>query len=298
MAERHEVGLLTKRIYKVSSFGGLPRSLLLKRGEGERSCVFFTLCLIADDRVGSSEDCPDDCANLVSARFLSNGAYRARYDPSMSADRTRKPLGVTKRNTVPVNIKRYGDFEMFHPRAFFGEIFVVSVSNSASSNDDMNIFSQTMSSTSLSVGVVLVGPPFMISDATGPLDFFAIAAQYLGLGPDEAVDPSKQALTVHWIGKNTELFEAWGIGIKIAPTCTFDTAPKLDVLFIPGPFPDYVASTDLAAYVRRAAAETPIVMSVCSGSLVLAQMGILDGKRASTNAEVIDLARKMYPKVQ
>jgi transcriptional regulator GlxA family with amidase domain len=153
-----------------------------------------------------------------------------------------------------------------------------------------------MSSSGLTIGVVLIGP-FMLTDASGPIDLFAMAARRLGLAPGEAVDSSKEALTVHWIGANTDPFHA-GIGVTLTPTCTFDAAPKLDILFIPGPLPDYVAPPNVAAYIRRAAVETPIVMSVCSGSLVLAQLGILDGKPASTNAEMTDFARKAYPKVQ
>jgi transcriptional regulator GlxA family with amidase domain len=149
---------------------------------------------------------------------------------------------------------------------------------------------------SLNVGIVLVDE-FQMSDASGPMDMLYMATSkfYARAGfdvPPEAIE----GITLHWIGPNLEPFES-STGIKVMPTCTPDTVPKLDILFFPGPFMDYVAPPDIAAYVRRAAEETPIVMTVCTGSAVLAQLGILDGKRASINAEALPFVKQLYPKV-
>jgi transcriptional regulator GlxA family with amidase domain len=150
---------------------------------------------------------------------------------------------------------------------------------------------------SLNIGIVMV-EDFQLADAAGPIDLFTMAGSSEWASVGDAHPPEiLQNAKVHWIGPSMEPFSAT-IGIKIAPTCTYATAPKLDILFVPGPNPRYVASDDTAEYIRRAAEESPIVMSVCTGSIVLAHLGILDGKQASVNIECLDVAQELYPKVQ
>ncbi|TFK22245.1 DJ-1/PfpI family protein [Coprinopsis marcescibilis] len=72
---------------------------------------------------------------------------------------------------------------------------------------------------------------------------------------------------------------------SIVPTHTFDNAPKLDVLIIPGGLgnrpPEDVGS--LLEYIRRVYPTVQYVITVCTGSYLLACTGILDGRTATTN---------------
>ena len=71
-------------------------------------------------------------------------------------------------------------------------------------------------------------------------------------------------------------------GLRIVPTHTFTDAPPHDVLFVPGgPGVDAaMLDDDVLAFVRRPAQH---VTSVCSGSLILAAAGLLDGREATTH---------------
>ncbi len=62
-----------------------------------------------------------------------------------------------------------------------------------------------------------------------------------------------------------------------------DCAPgALDILLIPGPEPSFQISPELKSFVQNHfASEKTTVMTVCTGVLVAAQSGVLDGKKAT-----------------
>jgi transcriptional regulator GlxA family with amidase domain len=74
-------------------------------------------------------------------------------------------------------------------------------------------------------------------------------------------------------------------GIEIGATVGFDDAPSLDVLVVPGG-PGQLALMKhslLLDYLRAAAEPADWVAGVCTGSLLLAQAGLLQGRRATTH---------------
>jgi transcriptional regulator GlxA family with amidase domain len=58
------------------------------------------------------------------------------------------------------------------------------------------------------------------------------------------------------------------------------------------------ANADLSRALRRVAKRARRVVSVCTGSFVLASLGLLDGKRATTHWAACDLLQKQYPNVR
>jgi len=76
------------------------------------------------------------------------------------------------------------------------------------------------------------------------------------------------------------------IGVQVAPDATFDEVPHPAILVVPGgALPTIRAMSDpvVRAYVRTAAASAELVTSVCTGSLILAAVGLLEGRDATTN---------------
>ena len=77
-------------------------------------------------------------------------------------------------------------------------------------------------------------------------------------------------------------------GLRVIADYDLANAPKLDVLIITGGpgWPQQARSAEMLNFLRRRAAEIPVV-SVCTGGLILAASGLLDHKAATTKREVV-----------
>jgi len=118
----------------------------------------------------------------------------------------------------------------------------------------------------LQVGMLLY-PGFTLLDLAGP-------ANALGLHGK-----------IHLIWKTLDSVPT-DMGISMNPTVTFDDVPEnLDVLFVPGGFGtnDMMMDEEVLAFLRRAGATARYVTSVCTGSVILAMAGLLDGYKAATH---------------
>jgi transcriptional regulator GlxA family with amidase domain len=74
-------------------------------------------------------------------------------------------------------------------------------------------------------------------------------------------------------------------GLALTPERTFEDVPRPFAIVVPGG-PGSVASMGnqaIQAYLREAAPHAEVVGSVCTGALVLAATGLLEGRRASTH---------------
>jgi transcriptional regulator GlxA family with amidase domain len=80
-------------------------------------------------------------------------------------------------------------------------------------------------------------------------------------------------------------------GLRVLPDETWETAPPLDVLVYPGGRGTRVQLGDeeVRAWLRGIAASGALVTSVCTGSLVLADAGLLDGRPATTHWGSLEL---------
>ena len=74
----------------------------------------------------------------------------------------------------------------------------------------------------------------------------------------------------------------------------------IDTLLIPGGegTRDAVGDASLVAGVARLASRARRIASVCSGAFLLAQAGLLDGRRATTHWKYLASLRRAYPRVQ
>jgi transcriptional regulator GlxA family with amidase domain len=80
-------------------------------------------------------------------------------------------------------------------------------------------------------------------------------------------------------------------GLRVLPDETWESAPPLNVLVYPGGRGTRRELADDAVldWIRGAAAGGTVVASVCTGSLVLASAGLLDGKPATTHWGSLEL---------
>jgi transcriptional regulator GlxA family with amidase domain len=74
-------------------------------------------------------------------------------------------------------------------------------------------------------------------------------------------------------------------GLRVLADHTWETAPSLDVLVLPGGRGTRVQLGDESVRdrMRRLAAQGTLMTSVCTGSLVYADAGLLDGRPATTH---------------
>jgi len=134
----------------------------------------------------------------------------------------------------------------------------------------------------LTLGVILY-PGFELLDVFGPLEMFASVGRNL--------------LLIHMIAERAGPVAAGTVadgpvGPRVVADFGFDDAPALDLLLIPGGIGTFteLANPKMIAFLRERARTAQITASVCTGSALLAKAGILDGRRATSNKQVFDLA--------
>jgi transcriptional regulator GlxA family with amidase domain len=86
-------------------------------------------------------------------------------------------------------------------------------------------------------------------------------------------------------------------GLKVMPDFTLENCPPPHVLIIPGGSGTrpLLKKPALLEWLRRKTRSAELVMSVCTGALVLAKAGLLDGLRITTHHTALDLLRELAP---
>jgi transcriptional regulator GlxA family with amidase domain len=89
-------------------------------------------------------------------------------------------------------------------------------------------------------------------------------------------------------------------GLVVQPERTIDECPPVDVLVIPGGagVRPALERSNLVEWVRTRAQEAELTVSVCTGSFLLAQAGLLSGRPATTHWERINEMRERFPDVE
>ncbi len=86
-------------------------------------------------------------------------------------------------------------------------------------------------------------------------------------------------------------------GLKVVPDHPLETCPPADIVIIPGGFGTrpLLKQPLVLEWVRQRARRADCVLSVCTGSLVLAAAGLLDGLRVTTHHTMIETLRELAP---
>ena len=86
-------------------------------------------------------------------------------------------------------------------------------------------------------------------------------------------------------------------GLSINPKYDLDHCPVPEILVVPGGWGtrEQLSNASLMAWLRTAAPKCRVVLSVCTGALLLAKARLLDGLSATTHHEAIDLLQLLAP---
>ncbi|MCH8204030.1 MAG: DJ-1/PfpI family protein [Candidatus Hydrogenedentes bacterium] len=130
---------------------------------------------------------------------------------------------------------------------------------------------------------VLLYPDFELLDVFGPVEMFGNL---------------KDHVTVLMVAENAGPVESFQ-RTKVLADHGLDDCPKLDLLLVPGGWGmlQQLENERVLTWLRERASEVEIVMSVCSGSGILARAGLLDGRPATTNKQSYDTIVAQGPKV-
>ncbi len=133
---------------------------------------------------------------------------------------------------------------------------------------------------------VLIFPDFQLLDAAGPMSVFEIAGRYTGKRSviraiAERAGPVRSSSGVEMLAQKF-------------PQAVLDT-----LIVVGGDGTRHVRRSDATLkFVRAQARRARRIASVCSGAYVLAEAGLLDGRRATTHWQRTPDFLKRYPKVR
>jgi transcriptional regulator GlxA family with amidase domain len=138
---------------------------------------------------------------------------------------------------------------------------------------------------------ILIFDDVEVLDFCGPFEVFATTRL-------RDNDTYTSAFNVLTIAEEYRLIRCRG-GLLVHPHQTFDKHDKLDILVVPGGMGTrvQVQNKRLLAWLMAQNQQIELMTSVCTGAFLLAENGILDGRRATTHWGSIERMRTTYPQI-
>ena len=131
-----------------------------------------------------------------------------------------------------------------------------------------------------------------VLDFAGPFEVFSRTR--LEPGVDARRSEESAPFEVFTVARTRDPIFATG-GLQVVARHGFADAPRIDLLVIPGGFGTrpLLDDQEVLDWIRRTAASARKLTSVCTGSLLLAKAGLLEGKRATTHWAALDLLESL-----
>ncbi len=139
---------------------------------------------------------------------------------------------------------------------------------------------------------ILIFDDVEVLDFCGPFEVLATAR------PDGSTNADAPLFTVVTIAEENRLIKCVG-GLLVQPHHTIDDHPPLDILVVPGGQGTRTQRLNarLLDWIAAQRQAIELTTSVCTGAFLLAERGILDGKRATTHWASVDWMHENYPSV-
>ena len=133
---------------------------------------------------------------------------------------------------------------------------------------------------------ILIFPDVEVLDFCGPFEVFSVANRFT----------SPAAFNVFTVAEKLGPILARN-GLSINPRYRLDDCPTPDILLVPGGqgTRTEMHNAALVAWIKAQGERAQLTLSVCTGALLLAKAGLLDGLEAATHHGAIDLLRQVAP---
>ncbi len=140
---------------------------------------------------------------------------------------------------------------------------------------------------------ILVFPDVEVLDFCGPFEVFSVTRLD---GSRRREESSPFELIV--VAETIEPVIATG-GLRVLPDHDLESCPPLDLLVVPGGWGtrELVQNDKVVGWIRDQAKHVELMTSVCTGSFLLGQAGVLDGRRATTHWFSLDRMEQTFPAV-
>lgn len=133
---------------------------------------------------------------------------------------------------------------------------------------------------------ILIFDDVEVLDFAGPFEVFSVTGRRQNLEPFDVYTVAERAAPV--AARN---------GLSINPRYSFADCPAPDILVVPGGYGTRreMKNPVMVEWISRTAPGCQLVLSVCSGALVLGVAGLLDGLEATTHFMAFDELRAAAP---
>jgi transcriptional regulator GlxA family with amidase domain len=148
----------------------------------------------------------------------------------------------------------------------------------------------------LTVGILIFNDVEVL-DFAGPFEVFSRTRTVAGADSRRTDDSAPfQTFTV---ARTRDAVTAIG-GLRVLPHHAWADAPPIDILVVPGGFGTRALLHDehSLAWIRETAGRAREVTSVCTGALLLAKVGLLGGRRATTHWAGLELLATIDPTIR
>lgn len=134
--------------------------------------------------------------------------------------------------------------------------------------------------------VILIFDDVEVLDFCGPFEVFSVANRFTEPPAFNVLTVAEKAGPVATRG-----------GLSVNAHHTLADCPQPDILFVPGGqgTRKEMHNPAIIDWIREAAPKAELVLSVCTGAVLLAKAALLDGLEATTHPGAIDLLRETAP---
>ena len=139
------------------------------------------------------------------------------------------------------------------------------------------------------VGILLFNEVEVL-DFAGPFEVFSITT---------ISNSDEKPFIIKTISESGNIITAKD-GLKVKPDYSFNTAPDLDILIIPGGYGASeieINNEVVINWISEQRNKVQLLASVCTGAFLLAKAGLLNNKNATTHLMAIDRLEKEFPQL-